>query len=58
MCHSLVGGGAGEGRLLLVGGRKRDGICAESWWLNMVRGGRGSVGGVGGGGKGTRGQGE
>eukprot|EP00198_Chlamydomonas_reinhardtii_P013324 XP_001702661.1 predicted protein [Chlamydomonas reinhardtii] len=37
MCHSLVGGGAGEGRLLLVGGRKRDGICAESCW------GRGSV---------------
>ncbi|KAG2448710.1 hypothetical protein HYH02_006066 [Chlamydomonas schloesseri] len=33
MCHSLVA--VGEGRLLLVGGRKRDGICAESWWLFM-----------------------
>ncbi|KAG2491620.1 hypothetical protein HYH03_009991 [Edaphochlamys debaryana] len=33
MCHSLVAGAGG--RLLLAGGRKRDGICAESWWLSM-----------------------
>lgn len=39
MCHSLTAMG-GE-RLLLVGGRQREGICKEAWWLSMVRGGRG-----------------
>ncbi|GLC56715.1 hypothetical protein PLESTB_001138000 [Pleodorina starrii] len=34
MCHSLLPVGS-EGRLLLVGGRKRDGICADAWWLAM-----------------------
>ncbi|KXZ51500.1 hypothetical protein GPECTOR_12g463 [Gonium pectorale] len=32
MCHSMAAAG---GRLLLVGGRKREGICPESWWLAM-----------------------
>ncbi|GIL71341.1 hypothetical protein Vretimale_2762 [Volvox reticuliferus] len=36
MCHSLVTvGPEATGRLLLLGGRKREGICEDAWWLTM-----------------------
>ncbi|EFJ44307.1 hypothetical protein VOLCADRAFT_121332 [Volvox carteri f. nagariensis] len=39
MCHSVVAVGpsdvAGLCRLLVVGGRKREGICGDAWWLMM-----------------------
>ncbi|GLI63873.1 hypothetical protein VaNZ11_006989 [Volvox africanus] len=36
MCHSLVTvGPEAMGRLLLLGGRKREGICEDAWWLTM-----------------------
>lgn len=33
MCHSLTACSAN--RLISIGGRRRDGICEDSWWLNL-----------------------
>lgn len=35
MCHSLTG--LSDGRLLVVGGRNKEGICRDMWLLDAVR---------------------
>lgn len=45
MCHSMTG--LRDGRLLLLGGRHKEGICRDMWWLDAVRA-AGVGGGVGG----------
>jgi hypothetical protein len=34
MCASLTR--VPDGRLLLLGGRNKDGICRDNWWLQEV----------------------
>lgn len=36
MCHSLTT--LSDGRMLLLGGRHKEGICRDMWWLEMVSG--------------------
>lgn len=40
MCHSLTP--LEDGRALLLGGRRREGICKDAFWLQLVRAGRAS----------------
>jgi hypothetical protein len=35
MCHSLTG--LPDGRVLLLGGRNKEGICHDQWWLEQVQ---------------------
>lgn len=44
MCHTLTP--LADGRALLLGGRWRDGICDDAWWLAPVGGQRGWGGAV------------
>jgi hypothetical protein len=32
-----------DGRMLLLGGRQKEGICKDMWWLDAVSGTRGKV---------------
>jgi hypothetical protein len=34
MCHSMTA--LPDGRMLLLGGRHKEGICKDLWWLDMV----------------------
>jgi hypothetical protein len=34
MCHSMTP--LPDGRILLLGGRQKEGICKDMWWLDAV----------------------
>jgi hypothetical protein len=34
MCHSMTA--LPDGRMLLLGGRQKEGICKDLWWLDAV----------------------
>jgi hypothetical protein len=36
MCHSMTP--LPDGRTLLLGGRQKEGICKDMWWLDAVSG--------------------
>lgn len=51
MCHTLTA--LSSGRMLLLGGRRKEGICEEAWWMEPFGGSGWGGGGGGDGGSGN-----